>query len=271
MNIKIRRSKVNVEMKTSSPLVSVIMPAYHAASFLEKAVLSVINQTMDDWELYIIDDCSDDDTFRIAQNMASTDLRIHALQNEMNMGVAKTRNKGIDLAKGQYIAFLDSDDIWMPEKLERQLAKMRTNNAGICYCSYEIIGITGEKVRPDYLVSETASFEDILKENYIQCSAMLIREDIVRKYKFNTDFFHEDYILGLDMLRAGESAVGCQEVLLQWRYLANSRSFDKKKSAMNRWRIYRKYLHLPLWRTVYLFSFYAVAGFRKYFRKNTTQ
>ena len=251
----------------TEPLVSVIMPAYNAERFLDAAILSVVNQTMENWELYVIDDCSKDESFSIAQGYAANDARIHALKNDENSGVARTRNRGIELAKGQYIAFLDSDDIWLPEKLERQLEKMQQADAGVGYCSYGIIGEDGNKVKGDYIVAETAAYEDILKENYIQCSAMLIRADIVKKFMFNTEFFHEDYILGLDMLGSGEKAVGCGEVLLHWRYLENSRSFNKKKSAMNRWRIYRHYLHLPLWKTLYLFASYAAAGLRKYTRK----
>lgn len=252
----------------TTPLVSVIMPAYNAAPFIKDAISSVIAQTVTDWELLVIDDGSSDDSRQIAAELAQGDARIQLLVNEQNMGVAKTRNRGIEMAKGQYIAFLDSDDVWYPEKLERQLEKMRREDAGIGYCSYGIIGVSGDKVRADYLVPETASYRDILKENYIQCSAMLIRADIVKRFLFNTEFYHEDYILGLDMLRAGEKAVGCRELLLNWRYLENSRSFNKKKSAINRWKIYREYLHLPLYKTVYLFGGYAMAGFRKYLRKN---
>jgi len=259
---------MQIHTQETLPLVSVIIPAYNAAPFLRETVESVLSQTVQDWEMFVIDDCSADDTFQIAQQLAAGDPRIHAIQNDENMGVAKTRNRAINLAKGQYIAFLDSDDVWHPEKLERQLAKMQETDAGVAYCSYGIIGVTGEKVRADYLVPETACFNDILKENYIQCSAMLIRKDIVKKFMFNTEFFHEDYILGLDMLRAGEKAVGCREILLYWRYLENSRSFNKKKSAANRWRIYRSYLHLPVYKSAYLFVNYAAAGLRKYLRKN---
>ena len=95
---------------------------------------------------------------------------------------------------------------------------------------------------------------------------MLIRSDIVKKFMFNTKFFHEDYILGLDMLRAGEIARGCPEILLKWRYLENSRSFNKKKSAINRWKIYREYLNLSFGKALYLFVNYTVAGLRKYLR-----
>ena len=258
-----------MDMNNEIPLVSVIMPAYNAVPFIEEAIKSVISQTVKDWELLVIDDGSADDSVQIAQKTADSDSRIRVFRNEVNSGVAKTRNRGIDLAKGKYIAFLDSDDVWHPEKLEMQLKKMQKTGAGVCYCSYRIIGPSGNKVRADYVVPETARFKDILKENYIQCSAMLIRADIVKSFLFNTEFFHEDYILGLDMLSTGEIAVGCSELLLSWRYLENSRSFNKKKAALNRWRIYRNYLKLPLVQCVWLFSCYTAAGLRKYLRKNT--
>lgn len=250
--------------QVAAPLVSVIMPAYNAARFIEEAIMSVIAQTVSDWELIVIDDCSQDNTRDIIAEMAEKDSRILFVANEQNMGVAKTRNRGLDMCRGQYVAFLDSDDYWQPEKLQKQLDKMQAADAGICYCSYKIIDAFGAQAKADYIVPEKASFEDILTENFIQCSAMLIRADIVKRFRFNTEFFHEDYILGLDMLRAGEKAVGCSELLLNWRYLENSRSFNKKKSAVNRWKIYRNYLQLPLCKAVWVFVGYAFAGLRKY-------
>ncbi len=244
---------------------SVIMPAYNAGQFVEAAISSVLSQSMQDWELIVIDDCSGDGTYEIARKY--DDPRIRVLQNDTNSGVAKTRNRGLDLAKGKYIAFLDSDDIWHPRKLACQLQKIEEENAQLCYCSYAIIGASGERVRADYIVREEARFADILKENYMQCSAMLIQADVAKKHRFNTEFFHEDYILGLDILKDGNRAVGCKEILLNWRYLENSRSFNKKKSAGNRWKIYTQYLHLPIYRSAWLFAHYALAGLRKYFRK----
>ena len=255
-----------IDEQKKEPLVTVVMPAYNAEPFIEEAIMSVVNQTVTNWELLVIDDCSTDHTREIVSRISKSDIRIQYWVNEKNMGVARTRNRGIEIARGEYIAFLDSDDVWHSKKLERQLNKMQEAEADLCYCSYEIIGVNGNNVRADYLVRETAEFNDILMENYIQCSAMLIRSDVVKNIMFNTEFYHEDYILGLDMLRSGAKAVGCKEPLLKWRYLENSRSFDKKKSAVNRWRIYRNYLKLPTYKATYLFIGYVSAGLRKYFR-----
>ena len=251
-----------IETKDSTPLVSVIMPAYNAEAFIDEAISSVLSQTMEDWELIVIDDCSSDGSYDIARKYS--DQRICVLQNDANCGVAKTRNVGIARAKGKYIAFLDSDDVWYPEKLRSQLEKIEKENAQLCYCSYAIIDEYGNKAKSDYLVSEQTVFEDLLKENCIQCSSMLIRTDVVKRILFNTEFFHEDYILGLDILGKGYRAVGCSDILMAWRYSQNSRSFNKWKAAKNRWRIYRQYLKLSIGKSCWLFLCYTVAGLRKY-------
>lgn len=255
---------MNKDMQNTNPLVSVIMPAYNAETYVEEAIGSVLKQTLRDWELFVIDDCSSDGTYTKAEEIARGDSRISVLRNEVNSGVAKTRNRGIELARGAYIAFLDSDDVWHPEKLQRQLEKMAETNAEIGYCSYAIIDADGKKAKNDYLVPEKMGYEDILKENAIQCSAMLIRSDVVKRFMFTTEFYHEDYVLGLQMLKNGYRAVGCREILLNWRYIENSRSFNKWKSAKNRWKIYREFLKLSRFKSIYLFMCYAAAGLRKY-------
>lgn len=246
------------------PVVSVVMPAYNAAGFIREAVGSVLRQTMEDWELLIVDDCSKDDSLRIAEEYAKHDSRIRVLHNEHNYGVARTRNRAIVCSCGQYIAFLDSDDVWQPDKLKKQLALLEAEDGDMSYCAYKIIGADGAPVRPDYHVPQTVTYGQLLKENVICCSSMLIKKSVLEDIRFNTDFFHEDYVLGLDILKAGHKAVGCRELLVHWRYIENSRSFNKKKSAKNRWRIYREYLKLPFFKSVYYFGHYAVAGLQKY-------
>ena len=119
-----------MDSKCAAPLVSVITPAYNAASFIEEAIGSVIAQTVTDWELVVIDDRSTDDTFAMAQHCVADDPRIRLLKNDMNMGVAKTRNRGLDLCRGQYVALLDSDDYWKPQFLEKMLARAERELSG---------------------------------------------------------------------------------------------------------------------------------------------
>lgn len=122
-------------------LVSVVMPSYNTAGYIGAAIQSVLNQTYADWELIIVDDCSTDNTDEIVATFK--DDRIQYLKNEKNSGAAASRNKALRLARGKWIAFLDSDDLWLPEKLERQLKYMKDNNYSFTYTDY-MIQLNGE-------------------------------------------------------------------------------------------------------------------------------
>lgn len=251
----------------NQPLVSIIMPAYNAERYIEEAVRSAMAQTVTDWELLIIDDCSGDSTCSVAERLAREDKRIALFHNEENLGAAGTRNRGLELCRGKYVALLDSDDVWHPDKLEKQLERLRQTGADLSYSSYAVIGEDGKKAKGDYIVPENASFKKMLKENVIGCSTVLLDARIAKQYRFDTSFFHEDYVLWLRLLRDGYTAAGCGEVLVDWRYIESSRSFDKQKSARNRWKIYREYLKLPLPKSLWAFSNYAATSLRKYLRR----
>ena len=247
-----------------APFVSVIMPAYNTEKYIEEAIRSVVSQTVQDWELVVIDDCSTDATRQVIKDLCEGDQRIRLYENESNMGVAKTRNRGFQLAQGEYVALLDSDDVWAKEKLEAQLAAMRESGADLCYTSYALINDQGERIRRDYLVPAYVLLEDMLRENHIGCSTVMLRAQTAREYGFNTGFYHEDYELWLRLLKDGRKAVGCTDVLASWRYVQNSRSFNKIKSAKNRWAIYRKRLGLSVLESLALLGAYATAGLRKH-------
>lgn len=253
-----------MDLTNNSCLISVIMPAYQAQRYIESAIRSVMAQTVKDWELLVMIDGATDQTAQIAQALAAQDSRIRVICNETNLGAAGSRNRGMDLCRGSYVAFLDSDDLWQPEKLERQLERLQQTGAHFCYTSYAIIDEEGQKVREDYRVPPTRNFEEMLGENVIGCSTVLLCPEIARKYRFTTAFYHEDYALWSQLLRDGYRAVGCEETLSSWRYAAGSRSFQKGSAAKNRWRIYRHYLKLPLHRCIRAFCTYALAGLRKY-------
>jgi teichuronic acid biosynthesis glycosyltransferase TuaG len=241
------------------------MPAYNCEKYIEAAIRSVIGQTFTDWELIVLDDGSSDSTRTIVERLAAQDPRIVSAPNEKNLGVARTRNRGFDISRGKYVALLDSDDVWRADKLDLQLKKLSAENADLCYCSYAIIDADGNKAKKDYIVPERVDFCGLLNENYIGCSTVLLSREALGKRRFLTDFFHEDYVLWLDLLSDGALAVGCRETLAQWRYIRNSRSFDKKQSAKNRWNIYRKHLELTWLQSTRAFFSYAFRGLKKYF------
>lgn len=249
--------------KESMPLVSVIMPSYNAEKYIDEAIRSVIAQTYTNWELFVIDDGSTDRTARIAQSYAEKDSRVIFRQNSHNMGTANTRNIGIRLANGEWIATLDSDDIWHPEKLEIQLKKAQETGALFLYTSYSLFC---EGFRQEYTVPEKVDYSSLLTENVIGCSTVMMHKSILEDHLFPSEVYHEDYALWLDLLRAGYNAVGCTEVLTEWRIVKNSRSFNKRKSAKNRWIIYRKMEKLPLYKSMKVFAAYAYHGFKKHKR-----
>lgn len=247
-----------------TPLVSVIMPAYNAERFLEDAIRSVMAQSVTDWELLVLDDGSTDATAAIAANLAQQDPRVRFLPNETNMGVAKTRNRGFDLCRGQYVALLDSDDIWLPEKLEKQLALAQNTGADILYCSYGIMDEHGKQQCDDFLVPQKVDFETFLVNSVISCSTAMLSRKVVEKYRFVPSFYHEDLVLWLQLLKDGYSARGVEMVLAQYRVMQGTRASNKLKSALNRWRIYRRYLGLPMCKSMTLLVKYAILGVKKY-------
>ena len=252
-------------MDLKQPLVSVIMPAYNAEKYIEKAIMSVVNQTYTNWELIVIDDGSKDSTSEIVEKLAKKDERIAFYANEKNIGVARTRNRGFDLAKGEYVALLDSDDIWLEEKLEKQLALFSETDADIVYTSYGIVDVEGKKYKEDYLVPPQTDFEKMLGENHIGCSTVLLKKSVTEKYRFNENFYHEDYVLWMQLLKDGHRAHGLTEVLVQYRFYPGSRAANKLKSAQKRWIIYREYLDLPFVKSVVSVVNYMLAGIKKYF------
>lgn len=247
------------------PLVSVIMPAYNAEKTLAAAVRSVREQTVADWELLLLDDCSADATAALAQRLAAEDARIRALPNGENLGAAKTRNRALSLARGEWIAFLDSDDLWRPEKLEKQLVLAHQTGAKLLYTSYCLFSEeTG--LRRDYLVPACTNYASMLRENVVGCSTALVHRSALDGRSFPEGLYHEDYALWLSLLKAGCTAAGCTEVLADWRVSEGARSFDKRAAARNRWNILRKAERLPLPEAIGAFAAYAVNGLKKHKR-----
>ena len=255
-----------MDMNKEIPLVSVIMPAYNAAPFIEEAINSVISQTVKDWELLVIDDCSTDNTREIVEKIALQDSRVRLLANEKNMGAAGSRNRGLDAFTGRYVALLDSDDYWYPPMLEKMIARAEETKADIIYCSYELVDEQGMKVCNDFLVPETTDFKQSIIRSVITCSTALITDDLARKNRFPVNMYHEDIAMWFQILRDGGLARGEPEVLAAYRQRKNSRSADKLVSAARRWQIYRKHLSMSFLQSVKAMIGYGYYGLIKFKR-----
>lgn len=255
-----------MDVQKRDPLVSVVMPAYNAERFIEEAINSVISQTMPDWELIVIDDCSTDNTYQIVAKFAEKDKRIHLLANKENMRVARSRNKGLDVCHGEYVALLDSDDYYKPEMLQKMVERAEETKADIIYCSYELVDEQGEKVCNDFIVPEQTDFEQSLIRSVITCSSVLITRELAKNNRFPTDMYHEDIALWFQLLRDGAKARGVTQVLAAYRQRTGSKTANKLTSAVRRWSIYRKHLKLPIHRCLKYMVGYAYYGMIKFKR-----
>lgn len=249
----------------ANDLISVVMPAYNSERYISDAIQSVIAQTHENWELFVIDDCSTDRTREIVKPFADTDTRITLVCNDKNLGVSLTRNRGFEMAAGSYVALLDSDDIWHCDKLEKQLEVAERTNCEIIYCSYTVIDENGQRLS-EYTVPEKTSYDDMLKESTISCSTAMLSKRITDTERFSPEHYHEDYAYWLHLLKSGYTAAASAESLADYRVAKGSRSHNKLKAAKNRWLVYRKAEHLPFWRSVSVFCSYAFRGTAKYRR-----
>ncbi|MCI6538113.1 MAG: glycosyltransferase [Lachnospiraceae bacterium] len=245
-------------------MVSIVMPAYNCEKFIGKAIKSVQDQTWTEWELIIIDDCSTDHTYDTADTYAQKDARIRLLRQEQNSGVACARNRGIQEAKGDMIAFLDCDDAWVSAKLEKQLELQRETGAEIIYCSYDFINENDETIRKPFIVPGITNYDKMLASSVISCSTALIKTSLLKKHLFQPEYYHEDYVLWMELLAIPVRAVGNREVLAHYRQLSGSRSNNKKNAAKQRWFVYRNVLHLGMIKSLNAFAKYALLGMIKY-------
>ncbi len=249
-----------------TPLISVIMPAYNVEQFIEEAITSVINQSISNWELIVIDDGSTDNTKKIVSKIAETDRRIRLLINEKNMRVARSRNRGLDVCQGEYVAFLDSDDYYEPNMLQRMVERARETKADIIYCSYALVDEQGKKVCNDFIVPKQTDFEQSLVRSVITCSSVLITHELAENNRFPTDMYHEDIAFWFQLLRNGAVARGVPEVLASYRQRTGSKTANKITSAIRRWGIYRKHLKLPINQCIGYMVRYAYYGLMKFKR-----
>src|SRR5208283_849545 len=235
-------------MRVMSPrepgLVSVIMPAYNKQDTIEESVESVISQSFCNWELLNVDDASNDQTLAVAQRLALQDPRIQVIALCENRGIANARNVAIRAARGQYLAFLDSDDLWEPEKLQIQVEFMRRHRIGFSFTQYQRFGPNGFLSRI-HRIPRSLTYRQLLKGNVIGCLTVMIDTSRIQDFLMPA-IGHEDYAAWLTVLKCGHVAWGIQKCLARYRVSAASVSGHKGKSAALTWRIYRQVAKLSL-------------------------
>lgn len=242
-------------------LVSVITPMYNAEKWIEETVRSVMAQSYEYWEMIVVDDCSTDCSAEIIQELQGEDSRIRYYRNEKNSGVAAARNRAISFAQGQYLAFLDSDDLWYPGKLQLQVQKLQSEGKAFCYSACEVIDLQGNHVNVRH-VPEKTEYRDLLKGNVIPCLTVVLDRKRLPEVVM-PEIPHEDYAAWLRLLKSGVTAYGIDEELAAYREGGMSVSSDKFRAMGWTWNIYRNFLGLGLLKSCWSFCFYVVNALKK--------
>ena len=221
-------------------LFSIIMPAYNASSTIGDSIESVLKQTYSNWELIVVNDCSNDNTSEKVVEYSARDKRIKLINKLKNEGVGSARNTGVLNSNSEWIAFLDSDDMWSEDKLEKILELMRKNpNGKLFFTGSAFINYEGKRSNYILQVPQKIDFEELLKQNLISCSSVVVSKESMLKYNMPKGNLHEDYATWLSILKDEPFAYGLNEPLLIYRMSKNSKSGNKLKAVKMNWTTYR--------------------------------
>ena len=246
-----------------SDLVSIITPSYNSGLFISKTIKSVLAQTYQLWEMIIVDDSSFDDSTEIIQSYVDKDTRIRLIRLNKKSGPAFARNTAIKEARGQYIAFLDSDDLWLPIKLERQLEFMNKNNLAFTYSSYELIDENDKKIG-HFKTRPNITYKTMLKTCSVGCLTAIYSTKKLGKIFMPDIPKRQDYALWLKILKLTNEVAGDKETFAQYRIRKSSLSSNKVKSAQHQWKVYRDVEKLNFFRSITYFIQYMFYGIFKY-------
>lgn len=246
------------------PLVSVIMPVYNGEKYIKQAVESVYQQGIS-LELLVIDDGSKDRTQEVLSVYEGReDFRY--FRNPANMGAARSRNRGVQEARGEYIAYLDADDWWEPGKLKEQMQLLEKTGYVLCSTGRELMNADGSSTGRYIPVKEKISYRDLLTHNSINCSSVVISRDVALEFPMEHDDSHEDYIMWLKVLKKYGYAAAIDRPYLKYRLSEGGKSRNKLRSAAMTYRVYR-YAGYDRIRSALFFASYALHGVWKYCAK----
>ena len=246
-------------------LISIITPMYNSEKFIVETYKSIESQTYSNWEWIVIDDNSSDESVNIIIELMKKDLRIKLIKNSKNLLAAKSRNKGIDSANGVYITFIDSDDLWDKNFLEKQVYKLKEKKQNIIFSSYRRISEDGNKSYGNYIVPSKVCFEDLLKTNYMSCLTVIYKKNKFQNIRFNEKLkMHEDYMMWLELLRLEKEIYTNQEILATYRIRKKSTSSNKLKNLVYMFYLFNKINKISILKTIYFLSYYVYFGLKKH-------
>ncbi|WP_188236156.1 glycosyltransferase family 2 protein [Sphingopyxis sp. LK2115] len=248
----------------SDNLVSIITPAYRAAQIIPETIRSVQSQTHGEWEMLIAEDCGPDETREVVREFARADSRVKLLEMPANGGPAAARNLALSAARGRWLAFLDSDDLWLPEKLERQLAFHRgRDDAVISFTGFRRINADGSETGRYIGVPPVMGYKALLGNTAIATSTVIVDRRQSGEFTMKKTYY-DDFACWLALLRGGKLAIGLDQDLMRYRVMAQSVSRNKGNSAKQVWLAYRNIEKLPPVIAAWYFAQYSARAFLKY-------
>ncbi len=245
-------------------LVSIITPTYNSADFIEETIKSVQNQTYDNWEMLITDDCSTDNTVDVVKKIANKDQRVKLFKLDKNSGSAVARNNSIEKASGRFHAFLDADDIWFDHHLKDSIKAINDHKTPFVFASYKRSNEKLEFVYSDFIVPTRVNYHDILKSNSISCLTAFVDVATLGKERMPLIRKRQDMGLWLKYLKKSKFAVGIKSVHAIYRIREDSLSRDKKKLIKYQWTFYRKIEGLNVVKSLYYLFWWMYLGYKKY-------
>lgn len=223
-------------------LVSVIIPFYKKHQFLKRAIESVLNQTYQKFEIIIIHDDPEDNNFELIEEIKKKDQRILISRNKENIGAGLSRNVGIDMSSGKYIAFLDADDIWYKDKLSNQIKFMEKNNFEFSHTSYEIIDLFEKKIS-NRIAPPKLDYNQLVKSCDIGLSSVILEKRILKNFRFPSLKTKEDFVLWLLLARSGIRIYSLPQILMKWRKTRNSLSDNVYQKISDGYKVYKYHLN----------------------------
>jgi len=245
-------------------LVSIITPVHNSEKFLSQCMDSVLAQTYSDWEHILVDDFSSDGSVALIKTFQEKDPRIKYYGLQKNSGAGMARNKGIEFAKGKYIAFLDSDDVWYPEKLEKQLHFMEQNNYHFTFTDYDQINEVGQRLSKVLKCKPIVTYKNALYKNPIGCLTVIYDVDFFGKQYMSSIRKRQDYALWLKLLKK-TNGYGLNECLASYRIGNESISANKFDLLKYEWKIYRDEENLPFLKSTFYLISAIVLKMKSYF------
>ncbi|CAL2094216.1 glycosyltransferase family 2 protein [Tenacibaculum sp. 190524A02b] len=251
----------------SEELVSIITPVYNAGRFLEKTAESVFDQVYTNWEWILVDDCSTDNSWEVLTSLQKKDSRIRVFKNETNLKSGKTRNFAIEKAEGVFIAFLDSDDLWYPDKLSIQIPFMIKNNYNFTHTSYGYVDEEGNSIKSTFRVNKKVTYKDLLKRTEISCLTAIYNSNEIGKFYMSEHARKQDYALWLAILKSGTPSYGIDNELAYYRQVKNSATSKKYKLILKHVAFLKETQGFSTIKALYFTAYWMVNGFIRYFLK----